>query len=93
MKNRRILLGIVLVLLLMIPIAVYPVLGNRKAQEQEAAVTQVVGETSKEKDSGKGAITGQTILLGMVAATAGVLRYRHMRQMREKSWETAGKPE
>lgn len=86
---KRSVITVLLVIIFLLPFFTYPMLASKKTQTQQVVAGEDRESTEAQVkalgNSGK-LITWQTVALGVIAATAGVLRFRHIRKMRESSW-------
>lgn len=83
MKIKKAIGRILLVIILLIPFFIYPVLGAKKQAQNENQTVISQEAEEKDKDENGLGITWQTIALGGVAVTAGMLRMRHAKKLRE----------
>lgn len=90
MDGKKLIPVVVLGLLLVCTFLIYPMIGQKRATQAETGTSQSVQVSGEEAaQSAKPALkfTWKTAVLGVIAVTAGVLRFRHGRKLREKSWD------
>lgn len=95
-KKGNILFGIFMVIMLIAPFIIFGQMADRKqaqsTRHNTTVSSEVKGEEAVEKSADrKMQFTWKTVLILSVGVLAAGLRFRRMRQMREKDWDARGR--